>query len=117
MSKLKGPHGVKVGLPQGSNDYPITGESVINVGFWHEFGTKFLPERSWMRSAIRMNLAKYKKAIKKGLRDIQQGRLTSDRFLGRLGLVARDDMRARIDALPLVDTGHLKGAQTWEVLG
>ncbi|MEE9382849.1 MAG: hypothetical protein V3V08_05485 [Nannocystaceae bacterium] len=116
MTKLKGDHGVKVGLPQGSNDYPATGESVINVGFWHEFGTKFLPERSWMRSSIRMNLAKYKKAIKRGLLDIQKKRLTSDRFLGRLGLVARDDMRAMIDALPLVDTGHLKQSLTWEVL-
>lgn len=116
MRRLSGDHGVKVGLPVGSNDYPDTGESVINVGFWHEFGTRFLPERSWMRSAIRANVKKYKAGIKKGLLEIQKGKLKPAVLLGRLGLSARDDMRGMIDALPLVDTGHLKGAQTWEVL-
>ena len=116
MRRLRGDHGVKVGLPVGSNDYPDTGESVINVGFWHEFGTKRMPERSWMRSAIRANVKKYKKGIKKGLLEIQKGKLKPAVLLGRLGLSARDDMRAMIDALPLVDTGHLKQSVTWEVL-
>lgn len=116
MRRLRGDHGVKVGLPVGSNDYPDTGESVINVGFWHEFGTRRLPERSWMRSAIRANVKKYKTAIKKGLLEIQKGKLKPAVLLGRLGLSARDDMRAMIDALPLVDTGHLKQSTTWQVL-
>lgn len=116
MTKLKGEHGVKVGLPVGSNDYPATGESVINVGFWHEFGTRFLPERSWMRSSVRINREKYRKFNRKALLALQQMKTTSDQILGRLGLMARDDMVTQINSLPLVDTGHLKQSQTWEVL-
>lgn len=121
MNKLKGDHGVKVGLPLGSNDYPATGESVINVGFWHEFGTnpkngKGVNESAWMRSSIRENRDKYRKFNRLSLRRIQQGKVDKDDELGKLGLKARDDMVESINTVPLVDTGHLKQSLTWEVL-
>lgn len=117
MSKLKGDHGVKVGLPLGSNDYPDTGESVINVGFWHEFGTTMgLPERAWMRNAIRDNRKAYKTLIRKGLLAIQQAKATTKEVLGKLGLLGKNHLQASINSIPLVDTGHLKDSQTWEVL-
>ena len=117
MTKLKGDHGVKVGLPFGSDDYPDTGESVINVGFWHEFGTtRGLPESAWMRTAIRDHRKAYKTLIRQGLLAIQQGKATTKKVLDRLGLTAKSHLQASINSIPLVKTGHLKQSQTWEVL-
>ena len=108
MSKLKGKHGVKVGLPLGTGFYPKTGVAVIDVGLWHEFGTKTLPERSFLRSAISENHDSYKKLNRANLKLVQQRNLTMDQALGRLGAEAQADVVAKIDALPLVDTGLLK---------
>ena len=116
MSRLNGPAGVKVGLPKGSNDYPITGESVINVGFWQEFGTRRMAPHPWMRPTIRENRARYAKLLKQGLKALQQKKASSDRILGRLGSTAKNHLVAKIDKLPLVDTGHLKQSQAWEIV-
>lgn len=132
MSKLKGAHGVKVGLPKGSNDYP-DGTSVINVGLWNEFGTKHIPERSFMRSSVKENAPKYKKFNKRALLKIQEAGSTPKVELGKLGVVASGDMVEQINTIgsppnalstinkkgssnPLVDTGHLKQSITHEVI-
>lgn len=138
MSKLKGAHGVKVGLPKGSNDYP-DGTSVINVGLWNEFGTKHIPERSFMRSSVKVHASDYKTFNKRALRKIQAAKSTPKKELGRLGLLAVGDMQAMIVAVseppnaksttksrdkggkgssnPLVDTGHLGRSITHQVIG
>lgn len=139
MSRLKGKHGVKVGLPKGSGEYP-SGVSVVAVGFWNEFGTKFAPERSWMRSSIRDHLKSYRSINRKSLLAIQQKTMTAARAMARLGQQARDDMIAQIESFtipgladstiaarkrrsggkessrPLEDTGQMKGSVTFEVM-
>jgi hypothetical protein len=132
MTKLRGAHGVKVGLPNGSNDYP-DGTSVIDVGLWNEFGTKHIPERSFLRSGIRQNLDAYRSMNKRHLRLIQFKKMKAAQALGRLGILASGHIVGRIDDVrtppnseqtiaqkgssnPLVDTGHLKQSITHEVL-
>ena len=133
MSKLRGEHGVKVGLPKGSNAYP-DGTSVIDVGIWNEFGTEHIPERSFLRSGIGANLGEYKKFNKGALLQIQRKRMSVPKALGQLGVLAAGHVREMIDEVkfpanapstirrkrgstnPLVDTGHLKQSVTHEVL-
>lgn len=47
---------VTIGLHEDAGTYPGTDPpSVVEVGLWNEFGTRFSPERSWLRSAIDEN--------------------------------------------------------------
>ncbi len=132
MRKLRGVHGVKVGLPKGSNDYP-DGTSVIDVGIWNEFGTATIPERSFLRSGIGQHLGDYKQFNRRALRQIQRRNMTVPKALGQLGVLASGHVREMIDEVrspenapstirmkgssnPLVDTGHLKQSITHEVL-
>lgn len=116
MSKLKGKAGVAVGLPKGSNNYPKTGESVINVGFWLEFGTRRMRPIPWMRPTIRENRGAYAKLIRQGLLALQQKKASAVTLLDRLGTLAKNHLVAKIDRIPIVDTGHLKQSQTWRVI-
>lgn len=137
MTKLRGASNVKVGLPSGSGAYP-DGTDVVSVGFWNEFGTKFAPERSWMRTSIRGNAQKYRRLNRSNLKKIQQQKLSLRSAMSRLGQQARDDMiesienftspalaastiaarkrRSQGSSRPLEDTGLMKQSITFEVL-
>lgn len=122
---------VKVGLPKGSLPYP-DGTSVINVGLWNEFGTKDIPERSWLRTGIKKNLKKYKRINREGLKKVLRGTSTVEKSLNILGAIAAGDVKENITSIkkpanakstvrakkssnPLIDTGHLRASITFEV--
>lgn len=122
---------VVVGLPKDSNNYP-DGTSVIMVGLVHEFGNDVNPERSFLRSGIRANLAKYRRLNRRNLKLILAGKMKTAKALGLLGITAAGDVRDRINAIqtppllpatikrkdsakPLIDIGHLKNSITHEV--
>tara|TARA_R110000822_G_scaffold84867_3_gene199034 strand:- start:14825 stop:15274 length:450 start_codon:yes stop_codon:yes gene_type:complete len=116
---------VKVGLPKNSNDYP-DGTSVIMVGAVHEFGSpsRGIPERSYLRSTINGNRAKYKSMLKKLAKKIIDGKLKKKQALGLLGLAVQGDIIQKISkgippptkqGTPLIDTGHLRQSITYQV--
>jgi len=121
----KGPNGVKVGLPQGSNDYP-DGTSVIMVGAVHEFGSSKVPERSFLRSTVIEKKRDYKDLFRKLSFKIIKGDMDTKRALGIIGLAVQTDVQDKITDIdspplvyregnPLVDTGHLRQSITFEV--
>ena len=121
----KGPNGVKVGLPQGSNDYP-DGTSVIMVGAVHEFGSSRVPERSFLRSTVIEKKRDYKTLFRKLSYKIIKGDMDTKRALGIIGLAVQTDVQDKITDIdspplvyregnPLVDTGHLRQSITYEV--
>lgn len=131
MTSHKGTSAVKVGLPKGAA-YP-DGTPVAHVGFWNEFGTRTSPERAWMRTAIKLNIQKYRRLNKHNLKQIQKKSMTIDVALKVLGQAARDDMIASIEtwqappnapstvamkgsASVLEDTGLMKQSVTYEVI-
>lgn len=116
MTRKTGDHSVKVGLPKGSGSYPKTGVPVINVGLWHEFGTVRMPERSFLRSAIRENRSSYAKLNRFNLKKIQADKMSVKMALGRLGAEAQSDVVAKVNFIPLVDTGLLKQSITYKVV-
>lgn len=131
---LKGNPRIVVGLPSNSLPYP-DGTSVVMVAFWNEFGTKVIPERPFLREALRQNrnswlkLARklYKKAIKEGV--------AFDSVLGLLGAQMQLDVQKSLDSgawepnapdyakfkaktgktKPLIVTGHLRGSIRWAI--
>lgn len=116
---LAGPSSVKVGLPKGSNNYP-DGTSLIMVGVVHEFGSPRMgiPQRSYLRSTLTGNRAKYKAVLKKLGTGIGTGKLKPVDGLKILGVMLESDVRSKIDEIktpplknregnPLRLTGHL----------
>lgn len=46
---------VSIGIHEGAGDYPDEDVSVVEVAFWNEFGTRYSPERAWMRTTMDEN--------------------------------------------------------------
>lgn len=119
---------VTVGLPKNSSPYP-NGVSVILVALVHEFGSliRNIPERSFLRAGIRRNAKKYQKLFKILAKESLDGNGDFLRGLSKIGLQAQTDVREEItnvkkpplksrEGNPLVDTGHLRGSITYQVV-
>lgn len=99
LAKFTGRYGVKVGFPKGgAGDYP-DGTSLLMVAIIHEFGNKFIPERSYLRSVMREQMQEYRRRIRTALLAIQRGDGTPASFLGKIGLLAVGHIKAKIIAI------------------
>lgn len=134
-----GPKRVKVGFPAGQAD-----SDVISKAVWNEFGTKGgasgagwggpIPERPFMRNAMRSNQGKYRDALNNSAAKILRGETALHVVMSKLGVVAQGDIQQEITALasppnspvtialkgssnPLIDTGEMRGAVTYKVDG
>jgi hypothetical protein len=112
-------------------DGPLTN---VEIGTVHEFGGGNVPERSFLRSTLRVNREKYKATIAAGVQAIAKGRATLHQVLEVVGMQAAHDVKARItqgagippplapatvaakgSSRPLVDTGQLVNSITHRV--
>ncbi len=130
--KGKDPH-VKLGIlasKGGGKEHQSGGVTIAEVGAFHEFGTRFAPQRSFIRSTFDNNpelaavvTAAVRETFKKGLKvkralDIIgawgataiKKKITS----GIPPALAPETIRQKGSALPLVDTGQLINSITWE---
>lgn len=150
-----GPSQVKVGFPASKTD-----GGIVQRAIWNEFGTRGsgkpfkrkgkggkimggfggpVPERPFMRNAMRSNRAKYQRAMAAAAREILRGVLAGKNgaalkreALAELGALAQGDIQAEISSLssppnspltialkgsdnPLIDTGSMRQAVTFEV--
>ncbi|WP_333900436.1 hypothetical protein [Agrobacterium pusense] len=134
-SLLPGPSSVKVGFPAGATD-----SDNINKAVWNEFGTsRGIPERPFMRNAMRNNKASYKAAMKAAAATIIEqaalGKSAADekrKALKKLGVLAQGDIQAEITSLrtppnaastirqkgssnPLINSGEMRAAVTFQI--
>ena len=136
-TKIAGPSKVKVGFPKSK-----ASASNIEKAVWNEFGTRGgasgggwggpIPERPFMRNAMRDNRGKYKDGMATAARKILTGDATMANTLSKLGIMAQGDIQGEITSLssppnspvtiklkgssnPLIDTGEMRGAVTWQV--
>lgn len=131
------PHGaVRVGIQgdEAAAPHAGAGEPLPNVaiGVIHEFGVPEvgIPERSFLRSTYDAKIGDYATILKKGARDVYDGKVTSERVLGRVGEKFASDVKGTINAgidpplqpatiarkgssKPLIDSGQLKGSISW----
>lgn len=136
-ASLSGPSKVKVGFPAGEAD-----QDNINKAIWNEFGTDGgasggawggpIPERPFMRNAMRDNRNAYRAAMKAAAAKILRGDAEMRPVLSKLGILAQGDIQEEITALstpanspttvelkgssnPLIDSGEMRGAVTWKI--
>lgn len=137
LKKNKGPSKVKVGFPASKST-----ASNIEKAVWNEFGTRGgasgggwggpIPERPFMRNAMRKGRSKYKTMMIHGAKDVLLGTSSLTQVLNKLGIVAQGDIQVEITRLrsppnspttialkgssnPLIDTGAMRQAVTWKL--
>lgn len=106
------------------------------IGLFHEFGTRTIPERSFLRSTLRdpTRIEEFKALQARLLGAVLDGKMTADRALGLLGAWAAGAIQATITQSdippplkpetvarkgsnkPLVDSGQLVRSISWEVV-
>lgn len=119
---------VRVGFPESKST-----RSNIEKAVWNEFGTRRgVPERPFMRNALRNNATIYKKALRASASKILLGDVTLKSVLNKLGALVQGDIQDEITAMreppnapqtvkrkrsskPLIDTGAMRQAVTWVV--
>lgn len=122
-----GPKNVKVGLPKGKAD-----GDVVEYAFYNEFGTRRIPERPFMRIAMREHRGKYRRGLQAEAKAILRGQTSLSGTLNRLGALAAGDIQDTISSsLPppnapstvrqkgssgtLIDEGRMRQSITWKV--
>ena len=118
---------VKVGIQQDSVREPETGEApadMVQIAAFQEFGTKDIPERSFIRAWHDTAAPQIQKLIQRLVLRYIDDKITMDVLLAKLGVFAQGGMRkylrdlkeppnapatirAKGSANPLIDTGQL----------
>ena len=131
---LKGMQGHKlyVGVTKSSNSRGKDGKSNALIAYVHEFGIG-VPERSFLRSTVLEQAKKYAQIQRDNIIPaIKSGTMTADEAYRRLGIVASNDVKAKMvngpftplkqqtvdrkgSSKPLIDTGELRQSITYEV--
>jgi hypothetical protein len=105
LEKIKGSY-VAIGIHEGAGEYP-DGPSVVEVGFWNEFGTETIPERSFIRSTIDGHEGEINSWRTQLVGQIIDGKITTEKALETLGFRIRELIRNTIksDVPPPYGTG------------
>lgn len=134
---LAGPQNVKVGFPAGA-----TGSDIVMRAVWNEFGTRGgasgggwggpIPERPFMRNAVKGNTGDYRKLMMASGKAIVGGRMDMRQALTLFGERAKGDIQESIasnigpanspvtirlkgSSKTLVDTGEMAASVTYRV--
>lgn len=134
---LQGPTKVKVGFPAGKTDIDIVQRAV-----WNEFGTRGgasgggwggpIPERPFLRNAVRANQYGIRSVLGKQAAQILRGETALGASLSKLGIYFQGKIQGEITSLasppnspvtiklkgssnPLIDTGEMRQRVTWKV--
>lgn len=142
-TSIAGPSKVKCGFPSGEAD-----ADVIMRAYFNEFGTNGsgkgfktargggfggpIPERPFMRNAMKSNQGRYRQLMKAAAIQILTGQSSMAAVLARLGAAAKSDIQGEINSMsspknspvtialkgsekPLVDSGEMRGGVTWKI--
>lgn len=110
--------GIQEGNPQ------VEGTLVSQIAFWNEFGTKHIPERSFIRSWFDANISAIQQKVRFLYNKVSEGKMTAKTALATLGQWAQDRIRKSIleftsppnkpmtirrkgSSHPLIDTGQM----------
>lgn len=132
VKKLFQGYVVTVGIHEKDGSRDAGGATNADAGFWNEFGTSRIPERSFLRSTFDEGLRVYKDTSKKAAVFAIRTGASFDKALAILGLKVSSDVketiRSRIDpanapstiakkgsSTPLIDTGQLLNSIDFEV--
>jgi len=123
---------VNVGILAGTGQHEDSDLTVAQIGFWNEFGTVTIPERSFIRSTINGQSKDIKAVSQAQLKKVINGQTTSEKALGVLGAFTAGLIQAKFtdndwapnttktqnrkgSTTPLIDTGQLRQSISYEV--
>lgn len=143
QTSLRGPKKVAVGFPAGKSDGSAIMKAIYNEfgtrgsgkGFGTERGGGFggpIPERPFLRSAMRDNKGKYRIAMRDAAKHLLYGGTSLSTVLSKLGIMAQGDVVQSIvtwtsppnspvtiaikgSSKPLTDTGNMQQSVQYEV--
>lgn len=92
------PH-VTIGVHEDSGKYDDKDVTVAEVAFWNEYGTRIAPERSFIRSTVNENRAKYIKKTKELWNKVIKNEMTIEKALNQLGFMIAIDIQNKIKTL------------------
>lgn len=78
---------VTVGIHDGTSVYPETGETLLQVAFYQEFGTAHIPPRSFLRTPIAKNMNRIEKVRNACLKQVVNDGADPMVAFGRLGMM------------------------------
>lgn len=122
---------IAVGVLDGSAPHPA-GPTMGEIATWNHYGTETIPARPFITRPIDLKNAELRTLVQRLMRGISLGKITAGHAAEILGQKLRDTCVAAINArefepnaqstidrkgssTPLVDTGQLKGAITYQV--
>lgn len=78
---------VSIGVHEDAGSYTGPGKqpTVVEVALWTEFGTKHMPERSWLRSAVDENMGQIDRWREEILEQIWEEKITVAQGLEMIG--------------------------------
>jgi len=108
------------------------GKSMPEIAFENEFGTKKIPQRSFMRTSFDENIVKIEKFIINQYKKVQDGKIDSDQASGLIGVFMVNSIKRKIRAIktppnspttiklkgsskPLIDFGQMIQSVTYKV--
>lgn len=124
---------VGIRAAEGSQTRDPGGPTIAEYAAWNEFGTETIDERSFLRSAVDENQEKYASRLAKACgKAVDAGDCDLERELSLLGELAVRDVQRKIvsgpfkknaestiaakgSSKPLIDTGTMRGAVSYEV--
>lgn len=132
---------VKVGLPAGesatskvyASESGKPGPTVLEVGIWHEFGTQYVDQRSWLRGPLDAKSGDLEKTLETQFNLVLEKGMDVEKALGRVGVAAVNISKgafrtkgygvwsdisqatkaAKGSSGILIDTGLLRSSITW----
>lgn len=110
-----------IGIQEGNPT--VDGLLVSQIMFWNEYGTKNIPERSFMRGWFDSHLPAIKKIVQDLYEQVADGKITAEKAVKLLGQWGQDQLRKSIldfttppnapatirrkkSSHPLIDTGQ-----------
>lgn len=135
MARLASTHSVsvKVGVRAAETEAAEGGTDLVDIAMFNEFGTSRIPERSFLRSTMDENRAKFGKLLEGAVIQMIDGTPPLLAY-GRVGMVATGDVQRKIrnhvpppnapstiakkgSSTPLIDTGRLRQSIDYTIEG
>jgi|SRR6185436_15868619 len=130
--ELNRPRSMSVGVHPSANGQGRNGVSVVDYASYNEFGTRFIPERSFLRAWFDEAKPRLDDLITQVTRDALEGKRPYEQGLKRLGVQCVGEIQERIASnIPppdkphtiarkgsdttLIDTGVLRSSITFEI--
>jgi hypothetical protein len=122
---------VYVGVRGQEGPVTIDRPDILSIATWNEFGTRRIPERSFLRATADQNAKKYERLLEAAVERMVDG-VHPQLAFGLVGEVAVGDVQRRIKAripppnapstiaskgsdVPLIDTGRLRQSIDYKV--